>query len=338
MTPAKTVRVRALCAFGAALLALLCSDLPSTTGAHAQSYPSRPITVVVPFGAGGPTDVIARILAQRIGAVLGETIAVENVTGAAGTIGVGKAAHAAPDGYTLSIGHYGTHAVNSLIYSLDYDVVKDFEPVALLVSSPYLIVSKKAVPASDMKTLIAWLKANPNEALTSFNGPGSAGQLLGLKFEKITGAPLRFVPYRGGDGPAMQDMLAGRLTMKFAQPADSLAFIRAGQIKAYAVTAQRRLAAAPQIPTADEAGIPDFHVSVWHGLWVPKGTPKSIVAKLNAAVKSALTDPAVQSRLADIGQQIVPPDRQTPEALAAQQHAEIERWRPFIEREHIKAE
>jgi tripartite-type tricarboxylate transporter receptor subunit TctC len=273
-----------------------------------------------------------------MGAVLGETIAVENVTGAAGTIGVGKAAHAAPDGYTLSIGHYGTHAVNSLIYSLDYDVVKDFEPVALLVSSPYLIVSKKTVPASDMKTLVAWLKANPNEALTSFNGPGSAGQLLGLQLEKITGAPLRFVPYRGGDGPAMQDMLAGRLTVKFAQPADSLAFIRAGEIKAYAVTAPERLSAAPQIPTADEAGLRDFHVSVWHGLWVPKGTPKDIVAKLNDAAKRALADPAVRARLADLGQEIVPPDRQTPQALAAQQHAEIERWRPIVEREHIKAE
>lgn len=338
MTPTKTACFRAFPIFGLALFVLLWSSLPWPTGAHAQSYPSRPITMVVPFGAGGPTDVIARILAQRMGAVLGETIAVENVTGAAGTIGVGKAAHATPDGYTLSIGHYGTHAVNSLIYSLDYDVVKDFEPVALLVSSPYLIVSKKTVPASDMKTLVAWLKVNPNEALTSFNGPGSAGQLLGLQLEKITGAPLRFVPYRGGDGPAMQDMLAGRLTVKFAQPADSLAFIRAGEIKAYAVTAPERLSAAPQIPTADEAGLPDFHVSVWHGLWVPKGTPKDIVAKLNDAAKRALADPAVRARLADLGQEIVPPDRQTPQALAAQQHAEIERWRPIVEREHIKAE
>lgn len=319
-------------------LALIAAVLPWATRAHAQRYPLRPITMIVPFGAGGPTDVIARILAQHMGAALGETVVVENVTGAAGTIGVGKAAHASPDGYTLSIGHYGTHAVNSLIYSLDYDVIKGFDPVALLVSSPYLIISKKGVPASDMKELVAWLKANPNDALTSFNGPGSAGQLLGLKFEKATGAPLRFVPYRGGDGPAMQDMLAGRLTVKFAQPADSLPFIRAGKIRAYAVTAPTRLAAAPQIPTADEAGLRDFHVSVWHGLWVPKGTPEAIVAKLNAAVRTALADPAVRARLAELGQGIIPPDRQTPQALAAQQRDEIERWRPLIKSEHIKAQ
>jgi tripartite-type tricarboxylate transporter receptor subunit TctC len=320
-----------------AALALIAAVVPWTTRAHAQHYPSRPITMVVPFGAGGPTDVIARILAQHMGASLGQTILVENVTGAAGTIGVGKAAHASPDGYTISIGHYGTHAVNSLIYSLDYDVVKDFEPVALLLSSPYLIVSKNAVPASNLKELVAWLKANPNEALTSFNGPGSAGQLLGLEFEKITGTSLRFVPYRRGDAPATLDMLAGRLTMKFAQPADSLAFIRAGQIKAYAVTGQSRLAAAPQIPTTDEAGMPDFNISVWHGLWVPKGTPASIVAKLNAAARSALADSTVRAKLASLGQEIVPAAHQTPQALAAQQQAEIARWRPIVEQEHIKA-
>ncbi len=321
-----------------AALALTVALSPWTPSAHAAPYPSRPITMVVPFGAGGPTDVIARILAEHMSASLGQTVLVENVTGAAGTIGVGKAAHAAPDGYTVSIGHYGTHAVNSLIYSLDYDVIKSFDPIALVVSSPYLIVSKTAVPASDLQGLIAWLKANPNEALTSFNGPGSAGQLLGLEFEKLTGAPLRFVPYRGGDGPAMQDMLAGRLTMKFAQPADSLAFIRAAQIKAYAVTAQTRLPAASQIPTTDEAGVPDFHVSVWHGLWVPKGTPKTIIARLNAVVRSALADATVRARLAHLGQEIVPPERQTPDALAAQQRTEIERWRPIVERHHIKAD
>lgn len=337
MTSVKAARPHAGRRLWIMALALIAAVAPWTSRAYAQHYPSRPITMVVPFGAGGPTDVIARIMAQHMGASLGQTILVENVTGAAGTIGVGKAAHAAPDGYTISIGHYGTHAVNSLIYTLDYDVVKSFEPVALLVSSPYLVVSKKAVPASDLKGLIAWLKANPNDALTSYNGPGSAGQLLGLEFTKITGAPLRFVPYRGGDGPAMQDMLAGRLTMKFAQPADSLSFIRTGQIKAYAVTAQNRLAAAPQIPTANEAGIPDFNISVWHGLWVPKGTPGAIVAKLNAAVRSALADPTVRARLASLGQDIVPPDRQTPQALAARQQAEIDRWRPIVEKEHIKA-
>ncbi len=307
-------------------------------GAAAETYPSRPITMIVPFAAGGPTDVIARILAERMGESLGQAVVVENIAGAAGTIAVGKAVHAAPDGYTLSIGHYGTHAVNSLIYALPYDLVEDLDPVALLVSSPYLIVSKLAVPATDLTGLIAWLKAHPDEALASSNGPGSAGQLLALKLANSTGVHFRLVPYRGGDAASMQDVLAGRLPMKFAQPADSLPLIRAGQIRAYAVTAKARLSAAPEIPTTDESGLPDFHVSVWHGLWVPKGTPQSIAAKLNAAVAAALADPAVRTRLTALGQDIAPVSEQTPAALRAQQQAEIAKWRPIVEAEHIKAD
>jgi len=306
--------------------------------AAAETYPSRPITMIVPFAAGGPTDVIARIVAQRMGQTLGATIVVENVTGAAGTIAVGKVVHAPPDGYTLSIGHYGTHAVNALIYSLPYDLVNDLEPVALLVSSPYLIISNLTVPATDLKGLIAWLKSHPNDALASSNGPGSAGQLLGLKFQDATGVQFKFIPYRGGDAASMQDVLAGRLPMKFAQPADSLPLIRSGRIKAYAVTAKTRLAAAPEIPTADEAGVPDFHVSVWHGLWVPKNTPQDIVAKLNAAVVTALADVAVRARLGDLGQDVAPVDAQTPKALRAQQEEEIKKWRPIVEAKHIRAE
>jgi len=306
--------------------------------AQGQDYPSRPITLVVPFAAGGPTDVIARIVAHGMSAALGQTIVVENVTGAAGTIAVRKVVHASPDGYTLGIGHYGTHAVNALIYSLGYDVVEDLQPIAPLVSSPYLILSKAAVPATDLKGLITWLKASPTEALAPSNGPGSAGQLLGLEFARATGTKFRFVPYRGGDAASMPDMLAGRVSLKFAQPADSLPIVRSGAVRAYAVTAERRLTAAPQIPTTDEAGLPDFHISVWHGLWLPKGAPGTVVSKLNAAVTAALADAAVRARLNDLGQEIVSRAQQTPEALRALQKAEIERWRPIVEVEHIRAD
>lgn len=306
--------------------------------ATAEVYPSRPITMIVPFGAGGPTDVIARILAQRMGQSLGQTIVVENITGAAGTIATGKAVHAQPDGYTLSIGHYGTHAVNSLVYSLPYDLVRDFAPVAMIATSPYLIVSSTSIPATDLKGLIVWLKAHPDQEVASTNGPGSAGQLLSLRFQGITGLHFRFASYRGGDAASMVDVLAARLPMKFAQPADSLPLVRSGKIRAYAVTAKTRLAAAPDVPTSDEAGLPDFHVSVWHGLWVPKGTPQPIIAKLNEAVRTALADAGVRSRLANLGQDIPAAEQQTPEALRATQQAEIERWRPIIEAEHIKAD
>ena len=303
-----------------------------------DDYPSRPIMMIVPFAAGGPTDVIARILAQRMSDSLGQTVVVENITGAAGTIATGKAVHAAPDGYTLSIGHYGTHAVNALVYSLPYDLVQDFAPVALVASSSYLIVSSMSIPATDLKGLIGWLKANPDREVASSNGPGSAGQLLSLKFQSLEGLHFRFAAYRGGDAASIPDVLAARLPMKFAQPADSLPLIRSGQMRAYAVTAKTRLAAAPDVPTTDEAGLPDFHVSVWHGVWVPKGTPEPIVAKLNAAVRTALADPAVRTRLGNLGQDIPSAEQQTPEALRAQQQAEIGKWRPIIEAEHIKAD
>lgn len=306
--------------------------------AAAADYPSRPITMIVPFAAGGPTDVIARILAQRMGESLGQTVVVENVTGAAGTIATGKVVHSQPDGYTLSIGHYGTHAVNQLVYSLPYDLVRDFAPVALIASSPYLIVSSTSIPATDLKSLIAWLKGNPDRAVASMNGAGSAGQLLGLKFQGVTGVHFRFAAYRGGDAATIPDVLAARLPLKFAQPADSLALIRSGQMRAYAVTAKNRLVAAPDIPTTDEAGLPDFHVSVWHGLWVPKGTPQPVIAKLNAATRDALADNAVRTRLQTLGQDIPPAEQQTPEALRAQQQAEIDKWRPIVEAEHIRAD
>jgi tripartite-type tricarboxylate transporter receptor subunit TctC len=318
-------------------LALACA-LALTGGANSQTYPTRPITMIVPFGAGGPTDVIARIVAERMSASLGQPIVVENISGAAGSIGVGKAAHAAPDGYTLSIGHYGTHAVNSLIYSLPYDVVADFEPVILLASDPYLIVSNKSVPAKDLKELLAWIKANPGKASASTNGPGSAGDLIGRRFEELTKAHLQLVPYRNGSGSSMQDLLAGHISLKIEQAAQTLPLVRSGEVRGYAVTASTRLAQDPDIPTVDEAGLPGFHFSAWHGLWVPRGTPAAIVAKLNAAARTALADPSLRQRLAGLGQDIPPTDQQTPAALAAQQKAEIAKWAPIIKAANIKIE
>ena len=322
---------KVICAVAVMILALLQAQA-------AERYPVRPITMIVPFGAGGPTDVIARIVAQRMSEALGQTIVVENVTGAAGMIAVGKAVHASPDGYTLSIGHYGTHAVNALVYSLPYNPVTDLEPVGLLARSPYLVVAGSESPASDLEGLIGWLKANPDRALAPTNGQGSAGQLLGLAFQRLTGVPFRFVPYRGGDAASMPDVLAGRLPIKFAQPADALPLVRSGKLKAFAVTAKARLAAAAEIPTVEEAGLRGFTSSVWHGLWVPRGTPADVVGKLNAAVITALSDPAIRARLARLGQQIPPIDQLAPDALRKQQKAEIEKWRPIVEAEHIKAD
>jgi tripartite-type tricarboxylate transporter receptor subunit TctC len=305
--------------------------------ARAQTYPSRPIAMIVPFAAGGATDVIARIVAERMRVSLGQPVIIENVTGANGTIGVGRAVHASPDGYTISVGHWSTHVVNGAIYALQYDALNDFEPIALIASNPQLIVAKKAMPANDLEGLIAWLKTNPDKASQGTAGNGSASHVGGVFFQKETGTRFQFVPYRGG-GPATQDLLAGQIDIGIDDPINYLPLVRAGQLKAYAVTAKRRLAAAPDIPTVDEAGLPGFYFSRWHGLWVPRGTPKNIVAKLNAAVVDALADPGVGSRLADLGQEIFPRDQQTPEALGSFQRAEIEKWWPIVKAANIKGE
>jgi tripartite-type tricarboxylate transporter receptor subunit TctC len=309
----------------------------NVTIAAEQVYPSRPITMIVPFAAGGPTDTIARTLAEPMRVSLGQPVILENVTGAAGSIGAGRVARAAGDGYTLVIGVWGTHVLNGAIYPLSYDLLKDFEPISLVASNPMVIVARKAVPANNLMELIAWLKANPDKASAGTTGTGGASHVAAILFQKETSTRFQFVPYRGL-APAMQDLVAGQIDMMIDNPATSLPQVRAGTIKAYATTAKARLAAAPDIPTADEAGLSGFTVSQWTALWAPKGTPKDIIAKLNEAVVESLADKNVLARLADLGQSIPPRDQQTPESLGAYQKAEIEKWWPIIKAANIKAE
>ena len=305
--------------------------------APAQVYPSRPITMVVPFAAGGPVDTVARILSEPMRATLGQSIIVENVTGAAGSIGVGRVARAAPDGYTLSIGHWSTHVVNGAIYPLPYDLLRDLEPIVLLPSNPMIVVSKSAVPAKNLNEFVGWIKANEGKVSAGTAGAGSATHVAGVYFQNITGTRFQFVPYRG-TGPALQDLVAGQIDFIVDQASNSLQHVRDGKIRAYAVTASARLPSAPDIPPVAEAGLPSLDISVWYGLWAPKGTPKEIIAKLNAAAVQALSEPAVRQRFAELGLDMPPRDRLTPEALAAYQKAEIEKWWPVIKDANIKTE
>jgi tripartite-type tricarboxylate transporter receptor subunit TctC len=319
-------------------LAAAAAALPAVSRfAWAQSYPSRPITMVVPYPAGGLFDALARVLAEPLREALSQTVVIENVGGAGGSIAVGRVARAAPDGYTLSIGSGDQFVVNPAIYPLPYDVVKDFDPIALLVSGPTIIVSKTAVPAGNLKELLAWLKANHDKISQGHNGSGGAQHLCGLELQRAAGASWPFVPYRGA-AIALQDVIGGRVDVMCPSPASSLAMVGGGLIRAYAVTGPTRLASAPDIPTVDEAGLPGMHISVWGGLFAPRGTPKNVIAKLNSAATSALADPVVQQQLAKIGQDVVPRQQQTPEALVALQKAEIEKWWPIIKAAGIKGE
>jgi tripartite-type tricarboxylate transporter receptor subunit TctC len=316
-----------------ALAALLISG----DHAAAQNFPSRPITIIVPFSAGGPSDAMARILAERMKVTLGEALLVENVTGAGGSVGVGRAVRAAPDGYTISFGHLGTHVANGAIYKLGYDLVTDLEPVALLPSNPMIIVSKNAVPAKSLNEFLAWLKAQPTPPTAGTAGAGSGSHIAGLYFENITGIKLQYVPYRG-TGPAMNDLVAGQIDLIVDQTSNSIGQVRAGNIRAYAITDGKRVESASDIPTVDEAGLPGFHMTLWSGLWVPRGTHADIVARLNAAAVDALNDPAVRKQLENLGLEMPPKDQLTPEALGAWQKAEIAKWWPMIKAANVKVE
>jgi len=305
--------------------------------AAAQPYPSRPVTMVVPFAAGGPTDTIARILAEHMRRLLGQPVIVENVSGAGGSIGVGRVARATPDGYTLCVGNLSSHVMNGAVYSLQYDLIADFAPIALLSFQPLLIVARKSMPANDLRELVAWLKANPGKATLGIQGVGTAGHVFAVFFYTETGTSLQLVPYRGA-GPAMQDLVAGQIDFMIDTPTNSLPQVQGGNIKAYAVTEGARLPSAPEIPTVDEAGLPGFHFSFWQALWAPKDTPTNIIDKLNSAVVGTLAEATVRQRFAEQGQEIPPPAQQTPKALAAYHKAEIDKWWPIVKATNIKAE
>src|SRR5215475_6053230 len=321
--------------FAAAIAAVIwlgCGGL-----ARAEDYPTRAITMIVPFPAGGATDTLARFLAEKMRAILRQPVVIENVGGAAGSLGVGRAVRAAGDGYTLSIGTSTTHMLTGGLYSLPFDLLKDLEPIILIGSEPLLLVAKKDFPADDLKGLIAWLKANPGKASVGIAGVGATGHLAGISFQKATGTKFEFVPYRG-NGPALQDLLGGQIDFMMEPSSNFRSQLGTGNLKPFAVTGHIRLPSAPNIPTVDEAGVPGFFASLWYGLWVPKGTSKDIIAKLNATMTQVLFDPQVRQRFADLGIQMTPIDQQSPEALRAYQKAEAERWWPIIKAANIKVE
>ena len=309
------------------------------SGGHAlaENFPSHPITVIVPFSAGGPSDAMMRIMAERMKATLGEPVLIENVTGAGGSLGVGRTVRSPPDGYTIGFGHLGTNVANGVIYKLGYDLVSDLEPVVLLPSNPMIIVSKNAVPAKSLGELLAWLKARPIPATAGTAGAGSGSHIAALYFESVTGIKLQYVPYRG-TAPAMTDLVAGQIDLIVDQTSNSISQVRAGTIRAYAVTDTKRVESAPDIPTTDEAGLAGFHMTLWSGLWVPKNTPKDVVAKLNAAAVDALNDPAVRKQLENLGLQMPPKDRLSPEALGNWQKAEIAKWWPMLKAANVKVD
>jgi tripartite-type tricarboxylate transporter receptor subunit TctC len=303
----------------------------------AADYPSRSIIMVAPLGVGGSTDIIGRIMADAMGKQLGQSIVVENTTGAGGTIGEGRVAHAAPDGYTIAVGQWGTNVANGAIYNLNYDLMKDFEPIGLIATQPFFVAARKDVPANNLKEFVAWLKTNGDKTNEGHSGVGSPSHVAGILFQQAIGTKWTMVPYRGA-GEASQALLAGQIDVLLVTPAVGAAQMKAGQIKVFAVTAPKRIDTAPDVPTTDEAGLPGYYFSFWHAIWAPKGTPKDIVATLNGALRKALADPATRKKLIDLAQDIFPPEQQTPEALHAFQQAEMDKWWPIIKAAGIKAQ
>ncbi len=319
------------------LLAVIAMAMAGLTGAVAQTYPSRPITIVDPLPAGGAVDALARVLAAHMQQVLGQPVLVENISGGGGSLGPGHVARSAPDGYTIGIGTNGQFVNNGAVYPLPYDLIKDFEPIALLPHVPFWFIGRKSLPANNLQELLAWLKTNGDKATFATVGYGNGSQLGGVFLQQKTGVHFQYIPYRGG-APALQDLIAGHVDMMCDLAANSLAQVKAGTIKAFAVAADKRWFASPGTPTLDESGIPGVYVSVWHGLWAPKGTPKDIIAKLNSAVISALDDATVRQRIAALGMELPPTGQRTPAALGALQKAEIAKWWPIIKAAGIKAE
>jgi len=305
--------------------------------ARAQVYPARPITMIVPLPAGGAVDVLARMMAEGMRASLGAPVVVENISGAGGTLATGRVVRSAPDGYTLGIGTSVQYVMNGALYPLAYDLVKDFEPVALLPTVPYWIIARKEMPANNLAEMIAWLKANPDKASAGIVGVGGSGHLCLINLQNATGTRFQFVPYRGG-APELQDLLGGQIDLSCDLAANSLPMVRAGAIKAFAVMTKARWFAAPEVPTADEAGLSGIYVSNWIGLWAPRATPREIISKLNMAAVAAMADPALRQKIAEQGMEIPPADQQTPEALGAYQKAEIDKWWPIIKAAGVKPE
>jgi tripartite-type tricarboxylate transporter receptor subunit TctC len=318
--------------FAAALLLIGIN----TANVTAETYPSRPITIVAPTTAGGPPDTIARVLAERMKLSLGQPIIVENVTGAGGTIGITRVARADPDGYTASIGHLNSHVFSGASYALPFDLIKDLQPVALLTTSPQLFIGRGSLPVNNFNELISWLRINPTPSFGSV-GIGGPGRVWGTYFQSSIGVRLQFVPYRGA-AAFVQDLVAGQIDLASAEGSNIVPHLTGGKLKVFAVLTGRRWTVAPDIPTIDEAGGPPLHMLFWHGLWMPKGTPGEIVGKFNAAVQDALADATIRERLAGLGHEIVPREAQTPEALAAFHKAEIEKWWPIIRAANIKPE
>jgi tripartite-type tricarboxylate transporter receptor subunit TctC len=316
-------------------IALVTLGLAGT--AHAQPYPWRPVTIVVPFAPGGATDLLPRMLAERLHATLGQPVVIENVSGAGGTIGVGRVARAAPDGYTIVSGNWSTFVSNGAIYTLSYDVVKDFTPVVLLPANSHLIAARKSHPANDLRELVSWLKINQDKAAVGTAGVGTASHFSALLLQSLTGTHFPLVHYRGG-GPALQDLLSGQIDLMTNQASVFLPQGRAGNIKVYAALAPMRLPQAPEIPTSDEAGLGGFYISNWNGFWAPKGTPADIIGRLNAAVVSILAEPDTRARLIELAYEIQPREEETPQALAVVQRAEIEKWWPIIKAANIRGE
>jgi tripartite-type tricarboxylate transporter receptor subunit TctC len=318
-------------------IAAVAAALALAVSCGAGAQPSRPVTIIVPFPAGGPTDTLARILSERMRISLGQTVIIENVTGAGASIGVARAAQAAPDGTTLSIGNWTSHVGAGAMYPVAHDAILEMQPVAMVSATPLMIIGKNALPPKDAKELIAWLKANPGKASAATIGAGSAAHVCLLYFQQKTGTSFQLVPYRGG-APVMQDLVAGQIDMFCAEASQTLSFLRSGTIKGFAVMSKARWPSAPDVPTFDELGIPGMYISFWNGLWAPKGTPADMIAKLNAAVVETLADGAVRQRLTELGHVIATREEQTPEGLAAFHKAEIDKWWPIIKAANIKPE